>query len=69
MWLATPSRLFYGKDELVKWGQRHLELDNLYAENLANDAYLIPKRINDSIWQAFHRERALIFDDKGDLIK
>jgi len=54
-------------DKLVKWQGQHLELERFYIENLAEEAKLLPKRISDRIWQAFHRERATVFDDAGTL--
>ena len=66
MWLAV-SRHFVADDKLVKWQGQHLELERFYIENLAEEAKLLPKRISDRIWQAFHRERATVFDDAGTL--
>jgi len=66
MWLATRSG-FVEDAKLVKWQGQHLELERLYIENLAEEAKLLPKRVNDRIWQAFHREKAIVFDDEGNL--
>ncbi|MDR9459992.1 MAG: hypothetical protein RI591_07620, partial [Dehalococcoidia bacterium] len=66
MWLAATGQVSE-EDKLVKWQGQHLELEKFYIENLADEAKLLPKRINDRIWQAFHRERAVLFDDEGNL--
>ncbi len=66
MWLGAGSR-FPDDDKLVKWREQHLELGKFYIENLADEAKLLPKRVNDRIWQAFHRDKAVIFDDEGNL--
>ncbi len=52
----------------VRWQRQHLELEKFYIENLGIEAKLLAKRINDRIWQAFHHERATVFDDKGNLL-
>lgn len=67
MWLGTGGRFDDDDDRLVKWQGRHLELEKFYIENLAEEAKLLPKRISDRIWQAFHRDKAVIFDDEGNL--
>lgn len=66
MWLAAGNQ-FPKDDKQVKWQGQHLELDEFYIENLTGEAKLLPRRINDCIWQAFHRDRAVIFDDEGNL--
>ena len=66
MWLAASRQV--DKDKRVKWQRQHLELEKFYIENLATEAKLLAKRINDRIWQAFHREEAAVFDDKGNLL-
>jgi len=66
MWLAV-SRDFRENEKREKWRKQHLELEKFYVENLAEEAKLLPKWINDRIWQAFHRESAIIFDDGGNL--
>ena len=53
--------------KLEQWQKQHLELEKFYIENLAEEAKLLPKRISDRIWQAFHREGATVFDDAGTL--
>lgn len=64
MWLATGHK-YADPDELMKWQKQHLELGKFYVENLAEEAKLLPKKISDRIWQAFHREKANVFDDAG----
>lgn len=66
MWLAAGNQ-FPKDDKQVKWQGQHLELEKFYVENLTGEAKLLPRRINDCIWQAFHRDRAVIFDDEGNL--
>ena len=66
MWLAAGSD-FVENEKQVTWKRQHLELQKFYIENLAEEAKLLPKRINDHIWQAFHHERAIVFDDAGTL--
>ena len=64
MWLAVSKHLTE-KDELEKWKKQHLELGKFYVENTAEEFEILPKRISDRIWQAFHREKANVFDDAG----
>lgn len=66
MWLAG-NRNSREDDKLVKWQGQHLELERFYIENLAEEVKLLPKRISDRIWQAFHRGKATVFDDAGTL--
>jgi len=66
MWLATGSD-FVQNEKRETWKRQHLDLQKFYIENLAEEAKLLPKRINDHIWQAFHYERAIVFDDEGNL--
>ena len=61
MWLATGRRY----DKKVKWQKQHLELGKFYAENLSEECKLLTKKICDRLWQAFHYERATVFDDAG----
>jgi hypothetical protein len=65
MYLAVSE--FKADNELVKWQGQHLELERFYIENLVEEAKLLPKRINDRIWQAFHRRKATVFDDAGNI--
>lgn len=67
MWLRV-SQYSWSEDKLVQWQRQHLELEKLYIENLATEAKLLAKRICDLIWQAFHRERANVFDEAGNLL-
>ena len=67
MWLATPRRLLHDQERQVKWQKQHLELGRFYTENLAQDRKLLAKQMNDRLWQAFHYERATVFDDEGNL--
>lgn len=61
MWLATRGRY----DKKVKWQKQHLELGKFYAENLPEERKLLTKTICDRLWQAFHQDRATVFDDAG----
>ena len=53
----------------VKWSKQHLELEKIYVNSMGEESKLLSKAINDRIWNAFHRERATIFDDKGDFFR
>ncbi len=64
MWLAVGKQ-FWGDGSVVKWQKQHLELGKFYAENLSGERKLLTKTICDRLWQAFHRERANVFDDAG----
>lgn len=66
MWLAVGGQLVE-EAKLVKWQGQHLELEKFYIENLAVEVKILPKRINNFIWQAFHHDSAIIFDDEGNL--
>lgn len=59
------KRSFLLDTEPVKWRKQHLELEKFYIENLAEEAKLLPKRICDRLWQAFHLEKSNVFDDTG----
>jgi hypothetical protein len=48
-----------------KWEKDHLELGNFLVENVVTGARLLPKRLCDRLWNAFHYERAMIFDVEG----
>ena len=48
-----------------RWNKQHFELGTFHVENLTEESRLLPKQINDRIWQAFHLTRANIFDDAG----
>jgi len=48
-----------------KWAKQHLELGKFYTENLPEERKLLTKTICDRLWQAFHLERATVFDDNG----
>jgi len=61
MWLATEGQY----DRKIKWQKQHLELGKFYAENLSEEYKLLTKKICDQLWQAFHREKANVFDDAG----
>ena len=64
MWLALGNN-YPGDDKLVKWAKQHLELGKYYIKNIRSQAKLLPKTICDHMWQAFHREKANVFDDAG----
>jgi hypothetical protein len=64
MWLALGDN-YPGDDKLVKWAKQHLELGKYYIKNIRSQAKLLPKTICDHMWQAFHREKANVFDDAG----
>jgi len=61
MCLATGGRY----DKRVRWQKQHLELGKFYTENLPEERKLLTKTICDRLWQAFHYERATVFDDSG----
>lgn len=61
MRLATGGRY----DKRVRWQKQHFELGKFYAENLPEERKLLTKTICDRLWQAFHYERATVFDDSG----
>lgn len=64
IWLAVSKHLTE-QDKLEKWKKQHLELGEFYVENTAEEFKILPKRISDRIWQAFHREKATVFDGAG----
>ncbi len=51
----------------VKWSTEHLELPKIYVDNLFEESKLLAKMINDRVWNAFHRESAIIFNADGNL--
>jgi len=48
-----------------KWSRQHLELGKFYTENLSEERKMLTKTIADRLWQAFHQDRATVFDDTG----
>jgi hypothetical protein len=64
MWLALSSD-FRDDDKRVTWPKQHLELGKYYIKNIRKEGKLLPKKICDHIWQAFHREKANVFDGAG----
>ncbi len=64
MWLAVGSD-YPGDEKLVKWSKQHLELGKYYIKSIRKEGRLLPKKICDHLWQAFHREKANVFDDAG----
>lgn len=63
MWLAAESHR--SEERNVRCQQQHLEIEHIYVHDLSQDAKLLPKRICDRLWQAFHRDRCPFFDDEG----
>lgn len=64
MWLAVSGD-FRDDDKRVTWPKQHLELGKYYIKNIRKEGRLLPKKICDHIWQAFHREEANVFDGAG----
>ena len=64
MWLAASTD--YSEDnKRVKWPKQHLELGKYYIKGIRKEGRLLPRKICDHIWQAFHREKADVFDAAG----
>lgn len=64
--LLTKDSLL--SDQPVRWQKQHLELGKFHIEDLAAEAQLLAKRINDRLWQAFHHDSCSLFDAEGNLI-
>ncbi len=64
MWLAVNGD-HRGDDKRVKWPKQHLELGKYYIKSIRKEGRLLPRKICDHIWQAFHREKANVFDAAG----
>ncbi|MBI4302054.1 MAG: ATP-binding protein [Chloroflexi bacterium] len=42
-------------------------INDIFVNDLQHEAALLPKRLNDRLWEAFGLERAFIFNENGDL--
>ncbi len=66
---AKEMRLTITNQRLTdKWSRQHLELGKFYTENFPEERKLLTKTICDRLWQAFHLERATVFDGNGTFI-
>lgn len=66
-WLARSNHRTE-EQKLVTWQEQHLEIGNFYIEDLAQESKMLPRKMCDCLWQAFHLDNAsAIFDETGNL--
>jgi hypothetical protein len=63
MWLADSE--FSKRDSQTKWQLQHLELGKFHVADISQERPLVTKTICDRLWQAFGREKAIVFGDDG----
>lgn len=67
--IYNAKGLQLARDEMwalgLKWPKQHLDLGEFVIEDVETEAHLLPKRLCDRLWTAFHLERSELFDNGG----
>lgn len=63
MWLADSE--FSKRDSQKTWRQQHLELGSFPVKEISAGGAMLAKKMSDRLWQAFGREKAIVFGDDG----
>ncbi len=52
----------------LRFLEEHLEVPQQYVQEFQRDLSLLPKRLNDRLWNAFGWERCYLYDDDGGVV-